>query len=148
MRTFNSNSAISATVAPLEVARWDQYGLGGKMPFDAMWYTVPAGQSSHRDCHPELELSLIISGTAFVEAGGGITELPTGSAFLFDSEEPHIVHNRSQDVPLTIFSAFWMPVEAVAAGGVDLQPAPETQPVDSGAVPANSIDPGSESPNA
>jgi mannose-6-phosphate isomerase-like protein (cupin superfamily) len=111
MRKFDSSSAQSTTNGPVDVARWEQYGLGSTMPFDAMWYSVMAGQSSARDCHPELELSIVISGTASVEVGGTITDMPVGSAFLFDSEEGHIIHNR-QDVPVTIFSAYWMPVDA------------------------------------
>jgi mannose-6-phosphate isomerase-like protein (cupin superfamily) len=110
MRTFDTNSADSATVGPLAVARWEQYGLQDTMPFGAMWYTVPAGQSSLLDCHPELELSIVIEGTAFVECNGTVTEVPRGSAILFDSEESHVIHNRDQAAPLTIFSAYWMPL--------------------------------------
>jgi quercetin dioxygenase-like cupin family protein len=148
MRTFDSSSAASATVGPLDIARWEQYGLGEKLPFGAMWYTVPAGRSSLRDCHPELELSLVLNGTAFVECGGRITEVPTGSAILFDSEEPHIVHNRSHDVPLNIFSAYWMPVETTASGDVETKPAPEAAPVDSSPADGHSTEPGSESIHA
>jgi mannose-6-phosphate isomerase-like protein (cupin superfamily) len=123
MRTFDSNSAVSQRVGPLDVARWEQYGLGSAMPFGAMWYSVPPGQSSLPDCHPELELSIVISGTASVETNGSITDLPAGSAFLFDSEETHVVHNRGQDAPVMIFSAYWMPTEGsaetVAAGLIE-----------------------------
>jgi len=109
MRKFDSSSAVSNTVGPLDVARWEQYGLDSMMPFGAMWYSVPAGQSSLRDCHPERELSIVISGTASVEVDGAVTDMPTGSAFLFDAEEAHVIHNRDQDAPLTIFSAYWLP---------------------------------------
>jgi mannose-6-phosphate isomerase-like protein (cupin superfamily) len=110
MRTFDSDTADSATAGPLAVARWEQYGLQATMPFGAMWYTVPAGRSSLLDRHPELELSIVIEGTAFVESNGTTTEVPRGSAVLFDSEEPHVIHNRDQDAPLTIFSAYWLPL--------------------------------------
>lgn len=110
MRTFDSLSADSARVGPLDIARWEQYGLQSTMPFGAMWYTVPAGQSSLRDCHPELELSIVIEGAALVETAAGTVEVPRGAAILFDSEEAHVVHNRDQDAPLTIFSAYWMPL--------------------------------------
>jgi hypothetical protein len=115
MRTFDSNSADSVTVGPLEIARWEQYGLQATMPFGAMWYTVPAGGSSLRDCHPELELSIVVEGTAFVESNASTLKLPRGSAILFDSEEPHVISNRDQDAPLTIFSAYWLPLEAAAS---------------------------------
>ena len=116
MRTFDSYSADSTRVGPLEIARWEQYGLQATMPFGAMWYTVPAGQSSLLDRHPELELSIVVQGTAFVESNGRTTEVPRGSAILFDSEEPHVVHNRDQASPLTILSAYWMPLSDGAPG--------------------------------
>jgi mannose-6-phosphate isomerase-like protein (cupin superfamily) len=108
MRHFVSESAESYAVGEVDVARWEQFGLGDVMPFNAMWYTVPPGISSPRDCHPELELSVVISGTAAVETGGTITEVAKGSCFLLDSEEAHVIHNRS-DEPVMVFTTYWMP---------------------------------------
>jgi len=54
-------------------------------------------------------LKLVVSGTATVEVKGKIADVPAGSAFLLDSREAHIVHNRSRDIPLMVFSAYWMP---------------------------------------
>jgi quercetin dioxygenase-like cupin family protein len=107
MRIFDRLSSRSYHVHDVLVMRWDQFELGDEMPFQAMWYTVPAGSHSPRDQHPESELSLVVSGTAHVEASGQTTEVGQGSAFLLDSHEPHVVHNRSTDTPLTIFSAYW-----------------------------------------
>ena len=76
---------------------------------------VPAGQSSLLDCHPEQELSIVVAGTAFVEVNSTTTEVPQGSAILFDSEEAHIIHNRDQNAPLTIFSAYWMPLDGAGS---------------------------------
>ena len=120
MRHFVSGSAESYVVGEVDVARWEQYGLGDVMPFNAMWYTVPPGISSPRDCHPELELSVVISGTASVEASGTTTEVAKGSCFLLDSEEAHVIHNRT-DEPVMVFTTYWMPLskqtgEPVAAG--------------------------------
>jgi len=134
MRTFDSKSADSATVGPLAVARWEQYGLQATMPFGAMWYTVPAGQSSVLDCHPDLELSIVIEGTAFVESNATTIEVPQGSAILFDSEEPHVIHNRDQDASLTIFSAYWMPLPG--APGSPETGSSEIEPRTSGLEPA------------
>ena len=121
MRRFISESAESYTTGVVDVARWEQYSLGGTLPFQAMWYTVPPESSSPRDCHPELELSIVISGTASVEASEQVTEVRPGSAFLLDSEEAHVIHNRSAGVPLLIFSTYWMPADngagALSAGG-------------------------------
>lgn len=114
MRTFDSGKSIFAEVGPVQVARWEQqYQFGTTLPFGAMWYTVPPGVSSVRDCHPEPELSIVVAGTGFVEVDSGITEVGVGSAFLLDSEEAHVIHNRTEDSPLTIFSAYWMPLPAV-----------------------------------
>ncbi len=116
MRHFANGSAESYSVGVVDVARWEQYELGDTLPFQAMWYTVPTGGSSPQDQHPEVELSVVISGTAFVEASGEVTEIGTGDAFLLGSEEAHIIHNRSTDTPLLVFTTYWMPRETTAAG--------------------------------
>jgi len=111
MRTFDSGKSTFVEVGPIQVARWEQqYQFGTTLPFGAMWYTVPPGESSVRDCHPEPELSIVVAGTGFVEVASGTTEIAVGSAFLLDSEEAHVIHNRTADSPLTIFSAYWMPL--------------------------------------
>jgi mannose-6-phosphate isomerase-like protein (cupin superfamily) len=109
MRTFDNTTAKTAMVQDVAVARWEQYSLGDCMPFDTMWYTVPPGSTSPPDCHPELELSVVVTGSAAVEAGGRVAEVDQGSAFLLESGETHIVHNRSDDQPLLVFSTYWMP---------------------------------------
>lgn len=114
MRHFDSSSAESYAVGVVDVARWEQFALGGTLPFQAMWYTVPPHSCSPQDCHPELELSVVISGTASVETGGEITDVAQGSCFLLDSREAHVIHNRT-DVPLSIFTMYWMPGAAAAA---------------------------------
>jgi mannose-6-phosphate isomerase-like protein (cupin superfamily) len=114
MRHFVSGSAESYAVGVVDVARWEQYGLDGTLPFQAMWYTVPPDASSPRDCHPEVELSVVISGTASVETSGEVTEVAAGSCFLLDSEEAHVIHNRDHEVPLFIFTTYWMPLDGAA----------------------------------
>ncbi|MGY0232230.1 cupin domain-containing protein [Longispora urticae] len=109
MRQFISDSAESSAVGVVDVARWEQYGLDGTMPFQAMWYTIPPGGSGPQDGHPELELSIVVTGVATVETGDRITEVPVGSAFLLDSEEPHVIRNLGPE-PLVVFSAYWMPL--------------------------------------
>ena len=109
MRTFDNTTAKTYMVRDVAVARWEQYSLGNCMPFNTMWYTVPPGSSSPPDCHPERELSVVIAGLAGVEAGGLVAEVEQGSAFLLDSNEIHVVHNRSAHHPLVVFSTYWMP---------------------------------------
>ena len=109
MRHFSSDAAESYAVGTVDVARWEQFGLGEVLPFQAMWYSVPPGDSSPQDRHPELELSVVVDGTAVVEASGTLTEVPQGGCFLLDSDEAHVIHNRSEAGALRIFTTFWMP---------------------------------------
>ena len=112
MRSFDRATSQSIREGVLELIRWEQYGIDDSLPFGAMWYTVPPMSSSPKDEHFEGELSIVISGRAFVEADGRVTEVAAGNAFLLDGDEPHIIHNRSDDTPLLIFSAYWDPATA------------------------------------
>ncbi len=111
MQHFLSGAADYYRSGVVDVARWEQYPLDGVLPFQAMWYTVPPASSSPPDGHPEVELSIVVSGTASVETGGQRTEVPQGGAFLLDSGEAHIIHNPSPDGPLLVFTTFWMPLD-------------------------------------
>ncbi len=111
MRTFDNTDAASYLVRDIEVARWEQYSLGDSMPFQNMWYTVPPGASSPADCHPEQELSVVVRGSGAVEVKGTTATVNQGDAFLFESMETHVVHNLSADMPLMVFSTYWMPHE-------------------------------------
>ena len=122
MRTFDLITGESLFVKDLRVVRWEQYGLDREMPFQAMWYSVPPGSESPIDQHPELELSIVVAGTAHVLVGGVVHEVTTGNAFLLGSTEAHVVQNRSADELLTVFSAYWMPLEAEGS-----EPAPSEE---------------------
>lgn len=108
MRTFDRTAAETYAVADVEVARWEQYGLGERMPFGAMWYSVPPGSSSPTDRHPERELSIVVSGSGTVEAGGECAEVAQGDAFLIEADEDHRVQNGSGE-PLLVFTTYWIP---------------------------------------
>jgi mannose-6-phosphate isomerase-like protein (cupin superfamily) len=109
MRVFDRANSQSIQEGVLELVRWEQFGVDESLPFGAMWYTVAPMSSSPADEHFEGELSIVLNGHAHVEAGGRITEVSQGNAFLLDGDEPHIIHNRSADTPLLIFSAYWDP---------------------------------------
>jgi quercetin dioxygenase-like cupin family protein len=117
MRTFDLITGESLLVKDLRVVRWEQYELDREMPFQAMWYSVPPGSESPIDQHPELELSIVVAGTAHVLVGDAVHEIPHGNAFLLSSTEAHVVQNRSADQELTVFSAYWMPLDGEAADG-------------------------------
>jgi mannose-6-phosphate isomerase-like protein (cupin superfamily) len=127
MRHFASDSAESYAVGAVDVARWEQFSLGDELPFQAMWYTVAPRSSSPQDCHPEVELSVVITGTASVEASGRVTDIAAGSCFLLDSEEAHVIHNRT-DAPLHVWTTYWMPRETVDPTAVPLARAATDDP--------------------
>lgn len=114
MRTFESGTASSYRTRDIEVARWEQYCLGELVPFQGMWYTVPPGASTPPDRHPERELSVVVSGAAAIEAAGRTAEVQQGDGFLFDSLETHVIRNTS-DIPLLVFSTYWMPAGAMTS---------------------------------
>jgi mannose-6-phosphate isomerase-like protein (cupin superfamily) len=116
MRHFAGDSADSYAVGTVDVARWEQFGLDGTLPFQAMWYTVPPDSQSPVDQHPELELSVVVEGTAHVEIGGDLTEVGQGDCFLLESREAHVIHNRSADTPLRVFTTYWMPLDGSGDG--------------------------------
>jgi mannose-6-phosphate isomerase-like protein (cupin superfamily) len=109
VRILDRTRARTQHVAGLRVTRWAQFDLEERLPFQAMWYAVPPSGSTYQDCHPEAELSLVVSGTATVEALGGVVEVRQGEAFLLPAGEPHVVHNLSEDIDLVVFSAYWLP---------------------------------------
>ncbi|HEY0639712.1 MAG TPA: cupin domain-containing protein [Pseudonocardiaceae bacterium] len=133
----------------MDVARWEQYSLGGALPFQAMWYTVAPNSFSGRDQHPERELSVVISGTASIEtvADGRITDIPAGDCFLFESREAHVIHNRT-DEPLVVFSAYWMPqaADAAHAVGVTEEAAAAVAAAGAGAAAESGAESGAEAP--
>lgn len=115
MRHLVEGSAESYINEGVKVVRWEQFELGDTMPFQAMWYTVPPASSTPQDHHPEVELSVVLSGTASVEASGKITDIGPGESFLLSSKEAHIIHNRSADEPVFIYTSFWMPRELASS---------------------------------
>jgi mannose-6-phosphate isomerase-like protein (cupin superfamily) len=52
---------------------------------------------------------VVTRGTAVYEAGGEKVEVPTGGVVLLDPDQPHVIHNPSPELPLTILSIYWMP---------------------------------------
>lgn len=115
MHTFDSGSARLTREYGIEIGRWEQYAAGAELPFGAMWCVVPPGGRSAEDCHPELELAVVVSGEGEVEAveTGERRRAPAGTAALMGSQERHVWHNVSAADPLVFLSVYWMP----GAGG-------------------------------
>jgi mannose-6-phosphate isomerase-like protein (cupin superfamily) len=113
MQSFVYSTSHKDSVEKVDVARWEQYSATHGMPFKAMWYSVPPNAVSPFDRHPEIELSMVLRGTAVVETADGKRTVEQGDGFLLGSGEGHTVHNTG-DEPLLVFSAYWMP-----EGGAD-----------------------------
>lgn len=127
MRAFDPGSADLTSEYGIQIGRWGQYGDLGRLPFDAMWCVIPPGGRSEEDCHPEIEFATVVGGHAAYESGGRVVDAPAGSVILLDSEERHVIHNRSPDEPLTILSIYWLPAggsTTPASAGDDRRPAP------------------------
>jgi quercetin dioxygenase-like cupin family protein len=112
MRILDKHQAESYAVEGVEVTRWEQFQLTSTVPFQAMWYEVPAGGAAPLDQHPERELSVVVSGEAEVQASGATHVVTQGQAFLLEGQEAHRVHNRSPKAPLLVLSVYWMPERA------------------------------------
>jgi mannose-6-phosphate isomerase-like protein (cupin superfamily) len=126
VRHLIKEATESYAIGVVDVFPLDNYPVGHRLPFGSLWYTLPPNSTSKQDCHPEVEMSIVVSGTASVEASGEITEVATGGIFLLDPEEAHIIHNRSADRPLMVFTTYWMPL-AAGDGAVAGAQVPETE---------------------
>jgi mannose-6-phosphate isomerase-like protein (cupin superfamily) len=117
MRVLVNDPATLTSEFGIQVGRWTQYTGIGDTPFGAMWCVVPPGGRTGTDCHSERELWVVVSGNADVQAGGRTETALTGSAVLLDSEEPHVMVNRSAEEPLVVLSLYWEPAEVTAGAG-------------------------------
>lgn len=96
----------------IHIGRWSQYaGLAG-LPFDAMWFEVPAHSRSALDTHPEIELAVVIDGVATFTVDGEDTTAPRGTAILLQPGENHVVH--AHDEPVRVLSLYWLPAGSSA----------------------------------
>ena len=109
MQSFVYSTAHKDKVESVDVARWEQYSGIAAMPFQAMWYSVPPSTKAPFDRHPEIELSMVLRGTAVVETDSGTSTVEQGNGFLLAGGEGHTVANPSPDEPLLVFSAYWWP---------------------------------------
>lgn len=116
MRRLTSDSTRLTEEFGILTGRWAQYPELDDLPFGAMWCVIPPGAHSQEDCHPEIELAVVVSGSAAFESSGTSMDAPLGSAVLLGSNERHIVHNRSDGSPLVLLSLYWMPDGGVEAG--------------------------------
>lgn len=112
MRCLSSDSSRLGEESGILTGRWTQYADLGELPFGAMWCVVPPGSRSDEDCHPERELQVVVKGSAVVDSAGTKLDAPLGAAVLLDSNERHVVHNRSAEHPLVLLSIYWMPDRA------------------------------------
>jgi mannose-6-phosphate isomerase-like protein (cupin superfamily) len=141
VRKYTSQDAALTAEYGIRIGRWTQYQDLGKLPFDAMWCVIPPGGSSQEDHHPEIEFAVVVDGHASYRSAGEDVDAPAGSVILLSPEERHVIHNRSQDQPLTILSIYWLPDAAPA--GTDAAPvATDAALAGTDGAPARSADGG------
>jgi quercetin dioxygenase-like cupin family protein len=109
MRVLAGGSAELKPELGILTGRWSQYTEIGDMPFGAMWCVIPPGGRTDRDCHPERELVVVMSGSAKVQAGGRNETASSGNAVLLDGEEAHVLVNTSASDPFVALSLYWHP---------------------------------------
>ena len=115
MRVFNSTQAALRAEYGIEIGRWSQYDGVDALPFQAMWCIVPPASQSVQDCHPEVELAVVVGGQARMVFDDRVVEVPSGAAVLLEPEERHVIHNDSESEPLRILSVYWLPDAEVAS---------------------------------
>lgn len=110
MLKMTSDEASLAAEFGVQCGRWSQYREVDELPFGAMWCVVPPGGRTNEDTHDECELVIVADGTARFESPGraGTLTAAHGAAVLFDSHEPHVVHNESTERPLVLLGLYWL----------------------------------------
>jgi mannose-6-phosphate isomerase-like protein (cupin superfamily) len=111
MQLFSGDTARLQPEFGILAGRWTQYPEVGDLPFGAMWCVTPPGGKSDPDQHSQRELVVIVSGSADVTAGTAQQTALTGNVVLLESEEPHVVVNRSATEPLVTLNFYWEPRE-------------------------------------
>lgn len=111
MQLFSGDTARLEPELGILAGRWTQYPEVGDLPFGAMWCVTPPGGQSDPDQHSQRELVVIVSGTADIKAGQAEQAAMAGNVVLLESEEPHVVVNRSATEPLITLNLYWEPSE-------------------------------------
>lgn len=109
MRVFAGDAAQLEPEFGIMAGRWSQYSELGDMPFGAMWCVTPPGGQSDPDQHSQRELVVVVSGSAEVRAGDSQQVAQTGNAVLLESEEQHVMINKSATDPLVTLNLYWEP---------------------------------------
>jgi quercetin dioxygenase-like cupin family protein len=109
LRKITNESARLEPEFGIQIGRWDRHPGLDHLPFGAMWCVVSPGGSSEPDHHPEIEMAVVMSGTALYTVDGRTVAAEPGSVILLEPEEHHVIHNASPDQPLTILSLYWLP---------------------------------------
>ena len=112
MQVLSSATAELTAEYGIRIGRWSQYPGSDRLPFKAMWCEIAPGSSSSPDRHPEVELAVVVNGDATFAVEGVDVPAPLGTAVLFSSEEGHVIHNNSAELPLVILSVYWLPEDA------------------------------------
>ncbi|MGK5637066.1 cupin domain-containing protein [Streptomyces sp. URMC 126] len=110
MQTFTLDESQLSQEYGIGIGRWEHRPTKQPLPFDAMWCRVPAHGKSAPDEHPEVELAVVVGGTAvFTVEGEEVTARP-GTAVLLSPGERHVI--TAAEEPVCILSVYWLPSAA------------------------------------
>ncbi|WP_225447200.1 cupin domain-containing protein [Streptacidiphilus sp. PB12-B1b] len=134
MQTFAIGDKELTDEYGIQIGRWERYAGTGGLPFNAMWCQVPADSHSVVDSHPEVELAVVVGGSATFTVDGRDTAAPAGTAVLLRPGERHVITAGSE--PVRILSIYWLPEDG--------RPGAE----EPGAEEPGAEEPGAEEPGA
>ncbi|GHF22282.1 cupin domain-containing protein [Streptomyces morookaense] len=114
MQTFTLDDSQLIHEYGIGIGRWEHRPKAEQMPFDAMWCRVPAHSASRQDQHPEVELAVVVAGTAVFAVDGKEVTAPPGTAVLLSPGERHVI--TAAEEPVSILSVYWLPRAAEDGG--------------------------------
>ncbi|WP_265567302.1 cupin domain-containing protein [Streptomyces hygroscopicus] len=107
MQTFTLDETQLSHEYGIGIGRWERYEKTQRLPFDAMWCRIPAHSESAQDNHPEVELAIVVGGTAVFTVDGEDITVEPGTAVLLSPGERHVI--KAAEDPVRILSVYWLP---------------------------------------
>jgi len=107
VQTFTLDESQLSHEYGIGIGRWERYAKEQQLPFDAMWCRIPAHSESVQDKHPEVELAIVLGGTAVFTVDGEDVTVEPGTAVLLSPGERHVI--KAADESVRILSVYWLP---------------------------------------
>ncbi|MFK8849708.1 cupin domain-containing protein [Streptomyces sp. Ac-502] len=110
VQTFTLDESQLSQEYGIGIGRWEEHPKKQPLPFDAMWCRIPAHSESAPDEHPEVELAVVVGGTAVFTVDGTEVTAGPGTAVLLSPGERHVI--KAAGEPVRILSVYWLPSAA------------------------------------